>query len=337
MITIPWNDWVIASPLWLLLLLLLPLWLFGNWGRGSRSEGQVPMAGVPVLLELNKNQRDAFTFLKYLALWGAVIALVFALSRPQTHESVSTNNAEVVDIVLAIDVSSSMSVKDFLYKGYAEPRINAAKRNAIAFVKKREGDRIGAVAYAGRPYSVSPITFDKDWVQSQIAALTLNDLPREDDGTAIGSAISAAYLKLSKKEAKSKIIVLLTDGANNSGKIKPIEAAKLCATKGVKIYTIAIGTEGGRIGRNIPALPQQEFDEETLKEIAKVTGGAHYRAQDTDQLKSIFSKIDSLEKTEVEQRSSVRVEEHFLIFLFVGFVLLVLALIFQAFRLPPLP
>ena len=174
-------------------------------------------------------------------------------------------------------------------------------------------------------------------MKDQVSALTLYDLPQEDNGTAIGSAISAAYVQLSKKPTKSKIIVLLTDGSNNSGKIQPVDAARLCAQKGVKIYTIGIGTENGRLSTNIQRYPQQEFDIKTLQEIAEVTGGVCYRAKSTEQLEQIFDSIDQLEKTEVERRSSVDIEEKFWPWLFASFITLLLGLILQIYRLPPLP
>jgi Ca-activated chloride channel family protein len=158
------------------------------------------------------------------------------------------------------------------------------------------------VAFAGRPVSASPITLDHQWLRNSLKDLRLNDYKSlgtvRESGTAIGSAISAAALRLDSRQSKSKIIVLITDGASNSGKIAPLEAAAHAKTLGIKIYTVAIGTEAGRVPGSIQSFPRQEFDLPTLREIARLTGGEHFWAQQLEALETTFQTIDRLEKTE---------------------------------------
>jgi len=172
------------------------------------------------------------------------------------------------------------------------------------FISRRPHDRMGLVAFAGRPRDASPITLDHKWLRSALLALRLNDRNNrgtiKEQGTAIGSALSAAASRLDARDAKSKIIVLITDGASNSGKISPLEAAAHAKTLGIKTYTIAIGTKEGRVRQDVMRFPYQEFDLPTLRKIATLTGGEHYWAQDLESLKKTFTTIDNLEKTDAK-------------------------------------
>ena len=333
--TLPFTDVVLATPFWLLLLLALPIWLL--FQKRSMSS-HLSFSGTHILKQLSSQTIDWLSILKYCLLWIGYILLVIAMSRPQIHHEEFQREAEGIDIVLAIDVSMSMKMQDFVYKGNPEHRIDAAKRNAAQFVEGRTDDRIGVIAYAGSPYQRSPITLDKDWVINCIKEISLYDLPSEDQGTAIGSAIGFACSRLEEQtDAKSRIIILLTDGANNSGKLEPVEAAEFAHTLGIKIYTIAVGTESGRLGRHQHRSPQQEFDIETLQKIASVTGGECYRAKSAGELKEIFTTIDKLEKTKIKSLGSIDINEHFFNWALAGFVLLSLGAILHILRLPPLP
>lgn len=225
--------------------------------------------------------------------------------------------------MIAFDVSLSMDIDDFSLEGRPMRRIDAAKRVVDAFISRRPDDRIGLVAFAGRPVSVSPITLDHDWLRTGLDGLQLNRRgvgTVEEQGTAIGSALAASGTRLDNRDAKSKIIVLITDGASNSGKISPLEAAKHLKTLGIKTYTVAIGTEKGRVDSSIQRYPRMEFDLPTLKKIASETRGEHFWAQSLEALENNFQTIDNLEKTET--RSLTVIDDRELFAWFVGVSLL---------------
>jgi Ca-activated chloride channel family protein len=204
-----------------------------------------------------------------------------------------------------------MLTEDYFVGGQPTNRLIAAKQVMRDFIKGRANDRIGIVAFAGNPYLPCPLTLDHDWLERNIERVQTGIT---GDGTAIGSGLAAAATRLDlEKKVKSKVIVLLTDGANNSGRLSPQDAAKLGATLGVKIYTIAIGTSGEKMiplpGGRMYNSGREEFDEPTLKEVARIGNGAYYRAQDSDALKHVFSTIDTLERTEVIKRRSTHGED----------------------------
>ncbi|MFC4993652.1 VWA domain-containing protein [Rubritalea tangerina] len=210
-----------------------------------------------------------------------------------------------------MDVSFSMEIADFQYEGRWVQRDKISREVVKEFIKQRPNDRIGLIPFAGQPYQESPITLEHDWLLGKIDSVTPNrDLSQ---GTAIGSAISASAIRLDKrKDSKSRIIILLTDGSNNSGKLSPIQAAEAAKTLGIKVYTVAIGTEGGRLaGQQNPA---QEFDTETLEEIARITDAEYYRAKSANDLVAAFQTIDQLEKTERTQKVVTTYEDFHHIF-----------------------
>jgi Ca-activated chloride channel homolog len=203
------------------------------------------------------------------------------------------------------------------------------------FIASRPDDRIGMVIYSGRPYSVSPITLDHDWLLSSFKQVNLNIL--KEMGTAIGSAIAAASSRLDSRDAKSKIIILCTDGASNSGKISPIEAAENAKKLGIKIYTVAIGTEEGRVSSNIQRFARQEFDLPTLQKIADITGGKHYHAKSATALGDTFKTIDQLEKSESVSRTVIEDVELFPWFLGAAVLASLAAAFLLAINPPPAP
>jgi Ca-activated chloride channel family protein len=294
--------------LWLLACVPLVLLLRGRPGTDS----VVVFPGAFFLAGLfDSEKRRAGPLGRYL-LAGSLACAVVALARPQRLRSHETVKASGIEIILAVDVSMSMRIEDFTIGGRRVNRLAAAKKVTREFVSGRDSDRIGVVAFAGRPYVPSPLTLDHDWVLESLERLEMGQV---EDGTAIGSAIAAAARRLDQREAKSKIIVLLTDGANNSGDLTPEVAADLARTLGIRIYTIAVGTTG----RHPIPLPgggrtmtiRQEFDEETLRNIAEISEGVFYHAEDTSSLEEIFSRIDSMEKTELIRRKVVEIKELF--------------------------
>jgi len=291
-----------AQPAWLLL--LVPALLLIVLRRGRGSEAAVTFPNLSVLVSLgSRTRRTAGGIglpLAFLALVGAIVAM----ARPVWRNEFQSRTASGIDIMIAFDVSLSMDIDDFIDQGERVKRIDVAKMVVDEFICGRPDDRMGLVAFAGRPRDASPITLDHKWLRAALGELRLNDRFErgtiKDQGTAIGSALAAAASRLDARDAKSKIIVLITDGASNSGKISPLEAAEHARTLGIKIYTIAIGTKEGRVDRSIMRFPYQEFDLPTLQKIAALTGAEHYWAQDLESLKKTFSTIDKLEKTDAK-------------------------------------
>ncbi len=288
-----------AQPQWLLL--LIPSLIFFILRRGRGTTGAVVFPNLGVLYSLGKRvNRMAWNIglpLVFISLFFAILGM----ARPVWRNEYQSRIASGIDILIAFDVSLSMDIDDFKYDGRPMKRIDAAKKVVDAFIGRRPDDRIGLVAFAGRPVSISPITMDHDWLRSGLNRLQLNRNgigTVKEQGTAIGSALATAGTRLDNRDSKSKIIVLITDGASNSGKISPLDAAKHIKTLGIKTYTVAIGTKEGRVSGNIQAFPRQEFDLPTLKKIASDTGGEHFWAQSLEDLEQNFQTIDQLEKTE---------------------------------------
>lgn len=328
-----------ASPGWLLLLLAaLPL-LFLRRGRGS--EAAVLFPNLSVLVSLGRRVRSTAGGFGIPLAFLALVLAILTMARPVWRNAFHSRTASGIDIMVALDVSLSMQINDFIDHGEPVQRIDVAKMVVDDFITRRTDDRIGLVAFAGRPRSASPITLDHKWLRGALGKLRLND-PQgsgtvQEQGTAIGSAISAASTRLEARDAKSKIVVLITDGSSNSGKIAPVDAAKHAGTLGIKIYTIAIGTKEGRVKRRIMTNPYQEFDLPTLREISSITGGETYWAQDLQSLRNTFTTIDELEKTDAKGHSVI--DDHELFPWFLGATLLAAfaAATLLSLRPPPAP
>jgi Ca-activated chloride channel family protein len=323
-----------AQPQWLLLLLPCALLLILRRGRGA--EAAMTFSTLSVLVSLGaKVRRSAFSIGMPLALL-ALVPAILAMARPVWRNEYQSKTASGIDIAIAFDVSLSMGIDDFRTPdGRPLQRIDAAKAVVDNFIRSRPDDRIGMVIYSGRPYSVSPITLDHDWLLNSFRQVDLNIL--KEMGTAIGSAISAASTRLESRDAKSKIIVLITDGASNSGKISPIEAAENAKLLGIKIYTVAIGTKEGRVKEDIQRFARQEFDLPTLRKIAAITGGEHYWAQNVASLEETFQTIDRLEKSETISRTVIEDMELFPWFLGLAVLAALSAAFVLALNPPPAP
>ena len=255
----------------------------------------------------------------------ALAAVITALARPQTKEvSTRTKTTKGIDIVMSIDVSSSMLARDL-----KPNRLDALKDVAEDFIKKRPNDRIGLVAYAGESYTKTPITSDKSIV---LAALRDIDYGQLEDGTAIGMGLATSVNRLKESKAISKVIILLTDGVNNAGFIEPQTAADLAVEYDIKTYTIGLGTNGNaltpiaykRDGTFQFGMRQVEIDEDLLQDIAGVTGGEYFRATDNDKLEEIYDEINKLEKTEIEEFKYTRYEEKYRPWVFLAGIFLLL-------------
>lgn len=270
-----------------------------------------------------------------------LVFLVIAAARPRLPLEETKIFVEGVDIVLDVDTSGSMRAMDFEMGGRRFDRLTVVKNVVEEFIKKRPNDRIGLVAFSALAYTVCPLTLDHDWLERNLERVRIGMI---EDGTAIGSAISAALNRLKDTEAKDKIIILLTDGRNNAGKISPLSAAEAAKALGVRIYTIGAGTKGlapypmrDMFGNMILQPVEIEIDEELLKKIAEVTDGMYFRATDTASLWDIYGEIDKLEKTKIEEVGYHRYEELFGVFLFPAVCLLLLEIVLSSTLLRRIP
>lgn len=320
--------------LWLLLLLPVLLLFYVLWRRKQQASLRMPSlhfldgvgGGVRVYL------RHSVFVLRLLAL-GLII---IALARPQSSSSWSEDRVEGIDIMLTMDISTSMLAMDF------QPnRVEAAKEVAMRFVANRPNDNIGLVVFAGESFTACPLTQDHATLINRLRSMTPGII---EDQTAIGSGIATAIGRLKESKAKSKVIILLTDGANNTGNISPKMAADLAKTFGISIYTIGVGsgageapypieTPFGTVVRNMPV----DLDEPTMRQIAEISGGAYFRATDNESLSAIYKKIDQLEKTKLSTRNYHTTYEEFFIFVLVAALLLLIEFILRStlFRTNP--
>ncbi len=302
-----------AHPELLWLLLALPVVALLRARRGPRAA--VMYSSVDAVRAVARTTRArAGTLLPYLRLPAAAL-LIVALARPQLAHASTSIKASGVDVMLAIDVSSSMGALDLELAGERTDRLTAVKSVVGTFIEQRPNDRLGMIAFAGGPYLVSPLTLDHDWLARNLARVELGTV---EDGTAIGSALSAAVNRLRASDAHTKVVVLLTDGVNNAGKVPPELAAEAAAALGIKVYTIGVGTEGeapmpviDENGRRHVVMAEADVDEDMLKKIAAVTGGTFFRATDTESLEDVYTRIDAMEKTTREVSRFERREEKF--------------------------
>lgn len=312
-----------ANPQFFWLLLLLPV--AGVWYFFKRKDETASLK----ISSIKGFSTDNFLAKIKPALFGlrllALAAIITALARPQTEDiSSRTKTTKGIDIVMAIDVSSSMLARDL-----KPNRLSALKDVAADFIRKRPNDRIGLVVYAGESFTQTPITSDKTIVLNALRDITYGQL---NDGTAIGMGLATSVNRLKESKAKSKIIILLTDGVNNSGFIEPQTAAELAVEFGLKTYTIGLGTNGNALspiaynpdGTFRYGMRQVEIDEKLLEEIADATGGQYFRATNNTKLEAIYEEINKLEKTEVEEFKYYKYEEKFRSFVLLAGILLLL-------------
>ena len=316
-----------ASPYYLwLLTLLVPMIGYYVW-RTLQGGAAIRISSVAGAVRAPKTVRYYLRHLPFALRAAAFALLVVALARPQDVEQNVRTNTEGIDIMLAIDVSGSMLARDF-----KPDRITAAKELAGSFIADRYGDRIGLVAFAGEAFTQSPLTTDQSTLQTLLARIRSGLI---EDGTAIGNGLATAINRLRESEAKSKVIILLTDGVNNRGEIAPLTAAEIAKAQGIRVYTIGVGTEGMApypaidMFGNITFVNQKvEIDEKTLTAISDMTGGKYFRATDKAKLKAIYDEINQLEKSKVEVTEHVSYHE-----LYLAWVLAALGLLLAEFLL----
>lgn len=343
-------DW--AAPAWLwLLLLILPLLLLR---RKTGTSASLMHPTIRFAAEHLRQPAELAGRAGPVLLCLAAAALIFALAQPRWKNEYEEQKVSGIDIMIACDLSGSMSIRDMVFSGrdeHGQPvratvdRLRAAKHVIESFINGRPNDRIGLVAFAGKAKLCSPLTLDHTIVRYIIDQFYLAESGSfgrqahsgyiSEDGTAIGTAIAAAATRLNERvETKSKVIILVTDGVNNMGSISPTEAAEQAAKLGIKIFTIAIGKDE-RISRYTADI--DTFDEKTLREIARITGGRYYRASSGAQLQKAFAGIDQLEKTDATRRKLVSYEALFIYPLALAGALLLLGISLSYLRPRPAP
>lgn len=324
-----WNNFEFYSPEFLWLLILIPLLAIWHFFMRKKDSAVLTMPSV-------KGFKTTSIVAKlkpivYVLRMLAFVAIIIALARPRNVSvSKKTKSNRGIDIVMAIDVSASMLARDL-----KPNRLEALKKVAVNFVDRRPNDRIGIVVYAGESFTQTPITSDKGIVKRTISELKWGQL---EGGTAIGMGLGSGVNRLKESKAKSKVIILLTDGVNNSGNIDPRTATELAKELAIKVYTIGIGTNGmadfpwsrdPRTGKLNFRRQQVEIDEKLLQEIASETEGQYFRATDNESLQEIYDEIDKLEKTKIEEFKYYNYQEKFRIFVLLGLGFLLIEFILR--------
>lgn len=320
-----------ANPEWLwLLLLLIPIIGYQVWKHYSKKNPSLLFSNTSGLKNISGNWRSYGVWVAPVLQVLGFILIVIAIARPQYKNTTVERNAEGIDIVLTLDISTSMKAEDL-----KPNRLEAAKSVADDFISKRISDRIGLVLFARQSFTMVPPTLDYDLLKNLLGDVEMGVV---DDGTAIGMGIATAVNRLKDSNAESKVIILLTDGQNNSGEIDPVTAADLAISHDIKVYTIGAGTRGtapypvrdpvfGDRYQNI----EVNIDEEMLTQIAEMTNGAYFRATDTEKLQDIYNEIDELEKTEIEEVIYTDIQDLYARFLLPGILLLILSIISEQF------
>ena len=293
-----------GNPYYLLLLIIIPIIYFCNKKFADNNEGTVQISSAKLFSKKIKRKglirKNILLFFQYLTL----LLIIIALSKPRIIDSLKETKMDVIDIVLVMDISSSMLATDFLPN-----RLEAVKKTAKNFIEERISDRIGVLVFAGESFIQCPLTVDKDVLLSLMDEIQVAE--QSYDGTAIGMAIANATNRLRHSDAKSKVMILLSDGSNNAGELDPLTSADLAAKFGIKIYTIGAGTN-----QDVSFIPgrgyiRNEIDEVTLQSIAKRTNGQYFRATNVSGLKDVYNTINALEKTEIEVKQYTRYKELF--------------------------
>ncbi len=320
-----------ANPLILLVCLLIPPVIFLSGKLENRLKGSFRFSDKGRVKGIGQTWR---VFASRKVVYLRALSLLFiaaALARPQEPIEETKIFVEGVDIVLAIDTSGSMKAMDFEIGRKRYSRLEVVKTVLELFIPKRPNDRIGIVAFASSAYTVCPLTLDHDWLLKNLERVKIGMI---EDGTSIGSAIGAAINRIKKTDAKDKVIILLTDGLNNAGKISPLTAAEAAKALGIRIYCIGAGTKGlapypvkNVYGRTVLKPMAIEIDEKLLREVSMMTGGKYFRATDTGSLMEIYDEIDELEKTEMEEVGFMKYNELFGRFLFFAVGLLLFEIV----------
>lgn len=323
------------NPEYLFLLLLLIPVVFWYIREMYKSDASLQISSHRNLQLKSKSLKIKLLHLPFILRTLAVLLLTIALARPQASNSWRTESTEGIDIMMALDISGTMMAEDL-----KPNRLKASKDVAAEFILSRPNDNIGLVVFAGESFTQCPLTTDHAVLVNLFNGI---DYGLIDDGTAIGLGLANAVNRLKDGKSKSKVIILLTDGSNNSGDIAPITAAEIAKTFGIRIYTIGVGSYGQvRIPVQTPIgiqyqLMDSEFDEKSLQEIATMTGGQYFRATNNSKLRNIYQEIDKLEKTKINVREYSKKNEEFYVFALIAFLLLLLEILLRNTFLKRIP
>ena len=314
-----------AEPLYLWLLLIVPAILAFYILKQHKANASVRVSGLSPFQNGRKTFRHYLRHILFAFRLAAVILLIFVLARPQATNRFQDVSTEGIDIVLAMDISGSMLARDF-----KPDRLEASKNVATEFISGRPYDRIGLVVFSGESFTQCPLTTDHAVLINLLRDIQSGMI---EDGTAIGNGLATAVNRIKESDAKSRVIILLTDGVNNRGEIAPATAAEIAKTYGIRVYTIGVGTKGlapypvqtpfGLQYQNMPV----EIDEDILKEISQLTGGMYFRATDNDKLVQVYNEIDKLEKSKIDVRQFSRKDEKYMVPALIAFILVVIEII----------
>jgi len=320
---------IFRSP-WILFLIPFVIAVY-RWWRHKQPSASFRFSSTALLSGIESTWKTRFAFVPSVFRLTAIVLFLVALAGPQTVLEESTVTTEGIDIILAVDCSGSMAAEDFTINGQRMNRLDVIKNVVQEFIAGRHNDRIGFIAFSAKAYTVCPLTTDYTWLNTNLARVRLGMM---QDGTAIGAAIASAGGRLKNSKAKSRVIIVLTDGINNAGSIDPLTAAHAAQAMGIKVYTIGAGTKGVApfpvhdfFGQTVYQNVQIDIDEKTMTEIARLTGGQYFRATDTDSLRKIYKEIDRLEKTQIEEKGYKEYKELFVYFLAAALVFLLLEII----------
>jgi Ca-activated chloride channel family protein len=321
------NGITFNDPNFLYLLLVVPGIITFYVLKQHKASASFRMPGLKPLEKSGTTFRNYLQHILFAIRMTAVLLLILVLARPQYTDKFQDVSTEGIDIILTLDISGSMLARDF-----KPDRLEASKNVATEFISGRPYDRIGLVVFSGESFTQCPLTTDHAVLINLLREIQSGMI---EDGTAIGMGLANAVNRIKDSDAKSKVIILLTDGINNRGEIAPATAAGIAKTFGIRVYTIGVGTQGtapypvqtpfGTQYQNMPV----EIDEAILKDIAQMTGGRYFRATDNDKLVQVYGEIDKLEKSKIDVKQFIRKDEKYLIPALIAFCLLVIEMIFR--------
>lgn len=324
-----YNDITFANPELLWLLLVIPVLIAWYIWRNRTAKAEVSISTLQGLAGLRIPLKVYLRHSLFAFRTIAIAFLIIAIARPQARSSWKDIYSEGIDIVISMDISASMLAQDF-----KPNRLEASKEVAMEFIDSRPNDRIGLVIFSGESFTQCPLTTDHAIIKNLFSGIKTGMI---NDGTAIGMGLANALSRIKDSQAKSKVVILLTDGVNNQGSIAPVTAAEIAKTFGIRVYTIGVGTKGKALSP-VARYPdgsyefdymEVQIDDKMLSEIAAMTGGKYFRATDNKKLKQVYSEIDKLEKTKFEEKSFTNKEEHFLPFAIAAGLALLLELLLR--------
>ncbi len=329
------DKLVFAYPYWLLLFIVIPILVAYYILKNKKQYASLQLPSLEWTQNLKPNFRTKFRHLPFALRMIVLSLLIIVMARPQIHSSQRKVNVEGIDIIMALDVSGSMRARDL-----KPDRLEAAKYVAKKFIDGRKNDRIGLVIFSGEAFTQCPLTIDHNVLKNLFKPIKSGMI---EDGTAIGDGLATAINRIKDSKAISRVIILLTDGVQNSGSIDPISAAQIAKEYGIRIYTIGVGSKGTApmpvqtaFGEQIMNVPVK-IDEDVLKKIAKATDGKYFRATSNRSLQNVYQEIDKLEKSKIDVNIFMNKSEEFLNFAIMAMVLLLLELVLRIsiFRIKP--